>query len=493
MPCLCLLTITRELDVHLARAAKSMEAGVQETHAQTLLSHAALERIEAASVALSDEVNSIKSMISAGRSTSGDLPPRELQRKMHETSQRISVWRCDGWHTLSQLCISAESTTCALCGFAISEDEHQLSGLRIHLEDKHDLTACAHDATPFIDVHDFHDHLVDVHHAEIGPWTPTIDEACIVADNAAAKRGEKYVQLVVRPSGQEHLSIALHDDLQSDLADGRNVSLQEADAMQAKEAPESDLHALLMASWQSTLLRDWTSASDRINKWMLHMLGEEPEHLNLHRQIFVSNHGQPSIEGRDWARMVMTYWSLDAAAAGNVIPESGAENAKRGRVESSLYMSMHKTGQTRESLGSRIRGASIRSGRSVGSVKLHNVSSPTHWNNPHDFLAIPQPRSDSSGYSACSTGDTMGSIASRLAETFDDRWRERVDDNEAYRKGWKAPSWPVRPAVAMSSNESMAMSTHFAGWAYPTVPTKRGILSRIIVRNVKALVRRSTR
>ena len=100
----------------------------------------------------------------------------------------------------------------------------------------------------------------------------------------------------------------------------------------AEDGPSSESVAingapqvLMTSSWNSSLLCEWTSTRDRVNRWLLHSLGTNEDYAASHRQMCDALF-RPWPHLRDmrpvpWSRLVLKYWFLDDAATG-----VGAEN-----------------------------------------------------------------------------------------------------------------------------------------------------------------------
>ncbi|KAK5692116.1 hypothetical protein LTR97_011290 [Elasticomyces elasticus] len=79
---------------------------------------------------------------------------------------------------------------------------------------------------------------------------------------------------------------------------------------------------LMQRSWNAALLEDWDSTHDRINKWMLHVLGSDCDGLAaVHRgHLLEAQHKHTTalttldLSGHSWERLVLKYWFLDEAA-----------------------------------------------------------------------------------------------------------------------------------------------------------------------------------
>lgn len=80
----------------------------------------------------------------------------------------------------------------------------------------------------------------------------------------------------------------------------------------------------MLRSWDFLLLEDWTGTTDRINKWMLHMLSADANaHAALHQgyvrdALKQQDDSNVSTEARGhaWERFVLKYCFLDEAALG---------------------------------------------------------------------------------------------------------------------------------------------------------------------------------
>ncbi|KAK3656363.1 hypothetical protein LTR56_003065 [Elasticomyces elasticus] len=98
------------------------------------------------------------------------------------------------------------------------------------------------------------------------------------------------------------------------------VAAPDTDAAVTTEQPEA--MTLMQRSWNATLLEDWDSTHDRINKWMLHVLSSDCDGLAaVHRGYLLKAEQKHTtflttsdLSGRSWDRLVLKYWFLDEAA-----------------------------------------------------------------------------------------------------------------------------------------------------------------------------------
>ncbi|KAI0474033.1 hypothetical protein GGR56DRAFT_562227 [Xylariaceae sp. FL0804] len=127
----------------------------------------------------------------------------------------------------------------------------------------------------------------------------------------------------------------VHPDDQSNETDHQGSAAQETRSM---SSPASDMlvpavvdpadlddeygmGALMMGSWDASLLGQWTSPSDRINRWLLHTLGSDRENMLLHKDMFLdmfshTDFAADVLSRRGWSRCVLKYWFIDEAATG---------------------------------------------------------------------------------------------------------------------------------------------------------------------------------
>ncbi|KAK5732019.1 hypothetical protein LTR17_010855 [Elasticomyces elasticus] len=111
------------------------------------------------------------------------------------------------------------------------------------------------------------------------------------------------------------------------------VAAPGTDAAVTTEQPEA--MTLMQRSWNATLLEDWDSTHDRINKWMLHMLSSDCDGLaEVHRGYLIEARQKHTtslttseLSGRSWDRLVLKYWFLDEAALSIDALAAGRANA----------------------------------------------------------------------------------------------------------------------------------------------------------------------
>ncbi|OQO06396.1 hypothetical protein B0A48_08986 [Cryoendolithus antarcticus] len=89
------------------------------------------------------------------------------------------------------------------------------------------------------------------------------------------------------------------------------------------ESLEDDRPLLQRHYWDAAMLCQWTDGRDRINKWMLHILGVDVKQAAVHQQAIeaeLSRQGlsvdEVLIAGGSWERLAFQYWLIDEAALG---------------------------------------------------------------------------------------------------------------------------------------------------------------------------------
>lgn len=90
-----------------------------------------------------------------------------------------------------------------------------------------------------------------------------------------------------------------------------------------------DANALVNTSWDSSLLAEWTDDNDRINRWILHTLGANPDHSAL-QELRRQDQRVPVPRGKLWSRLTWKYWFLDEAAVGFEALRYALESAAEG-------------------------------------------------------------------------------------------------------------------------------------------------------------------
>lgn len=89
------------------------------------------------------------------------------------------------------------------------------------------------------------------------------------------------------------------------------------------EVPDTfGVQELLLSSWNAEMLGGWNGKRDRINRWMLHNLGADPEQAEIYRRVVQKYHALHSLHGalrtaNINARHVIRYWFVDDAAVGH--------------------------------------------------------------------------------------------------------------------------------------------------------------------------------
>ena len=215
-------------------------------------------------------------------------------------------WRCDQWHVLDdlfgpveELADATEVRRCSFCGLVFLHPP-QLAVREHHLRVTHKLAACSNKADLFLDSGLFHEHLKSAHLATLGGWTTNLFRVCSVT-NTSHHIDEDRGSFVACETGSQHAD---------DISEGA-VELWEDDE------PQSTGEALVSGLWDSNLLGQWSTGRDRINRWMLHMLGAEAKNADVLRTVYQENHkGIPDVPAKSWSRLVLKYWFIDEAATG---------------------------------------------------------------------------------------------------------------------------------------------------------------------------------
>ncbi|KAK3710048.1 hypothetical protein LTR37_010479 [Vermiconidia calcicola] len=79
--------------------------------------------------------------------------------------------------------------------------------------------------------------------------------------------------------------------------------------------------ALMMSSWDDSLLSHWVDGRDRVNRWLLHMLGTDIRQGQMHRTIVEEHCNVESASKRTssdstFGRLAIKHWFIDEAATG---------------------------------------------------------------------------------------------------------------------------------------------------------------------------------
>ena len=77
-------------------------------------------------------------------------------------------------------------------------------------------------------------------------------------------------------------------------------------------AESLDLSTIVMSSWETSLLVEWTGTRDRINRWILHTMGADADQAKARQRILADemqcvSDGDRSPHGRAWSRLVLKY------------------------------------------------------------------------------------------------------------------------------------------------------------------------------------------
>jgi hypothetical protein len=317
---------------------ESVNNQIHKTHAtaQAILNSSAdaseaILRLETVSMSMSGEIGSMKSLMSSYSSQSRS----EGERSPSPRTLWSKGWQCDQWQLLDDLFCPIEDLQdatqvqrCTFCGLPFL-DPPALDVREHHLKVTHRLVACVNKADLYLNEDLFHDHLETVHNAKLGPWTQTLRHACSV-HNTPCERTEGYTSFAV-------------NEVKPQCADNTPESAFEPweDAV-----PQSNVEALVTSLWDSNLFGQWDSGRDRINRWMLHMLGAEAQHTDVHRSIYQEKYkGALDIPSKMWSRLVLKYWFIDEAATGFEL-NAVAEKLTPGKLgnNSSLHLSSRPSG-----------------------------------------------------------------------------------------------------------------------------------------------------
>ncbi len=87
------------------------------------------------------------------------------------------------------------------------------------------------------------------------------------------------------------------------------------------------------------LLGSWSTTRDRINGWLLHSLRADDSLARLHRSMLADS----DLDEKDWARLVVKYWTLDEAATGFELTASASVGAIHSHEASSLELDDFQT------------------------------------------------------------------------------------------------------------------------------------------------------
>ena len=339
MACDRLIDVQRSFDLRLALTTESVNNQVHETHAtaQAILNSSAdasqaILRLEAVSMSISDEIGSMKSLLSAGSSRSQS----DGERSPPASPVWTKGWQCDQWQHLDDLFCTIEELNdgtqvrkCTFCGMPFLEPP-ALDIREHHLRITHKLGACTNRAKLYLEMDLFDYHLLTVHNATLGPWTQTLVQACLVL-NTLCEPAEELQSFAV-------------DDVNSQGADSILGSAVEE---WEEASPQSNTEALVTSLWDANLLGQWDSGRDRINRWMLHMLGAETKHTEVHQAIYQETyHDSLDIPSKMWSRLVLKYWFIDEAATGFKLNALAGQltPAKLGSENSSLHLSARPSG-----------------------------------------------------------------------------------------------------------------------------------------------------
>ena len=260
---------------------------------------------------------------------------------------------------------------CSLCGLQFIEPP-QWGVRKRHMENVHKRGCCNEGVKVFEKVEHLHRHLEYEHDAILGPWIKvfgyTSSPKPVGQDTNIPRRersrsherrvfpcGEcgqqfqkdqdlarhSYVHTFapsaerLRPlnSGSSQRSPSVEEDSRDRYTPETTVATKASpNRLSAREqAIDKDTQAdsifglddcntLMASSWDANLLCEWNSPRDRINRWLLHNLGYNGEHLVLHRQmsdaLFRCSPNCQDMTMRTWSRLVIKYWFLDEAALG---------------------------------------------------------------------------------------------------------------------------------------------------------------------------------
>ena len=331
-----LIDVQRSFDLRLALTTESVNNQVHETHAtaQAILNSSAdasqaILRLEAVSMSISDEIGSMKSLLSAGSSRSQS----DGERSLSVSAVWTKGWQCDQWQHSDDLFCPIEELNdgtqvrkCTFCGMPFLEPP-ALDIREHHLRITHKLGACTNRANLYLEMDLFDYHLLTVHNATLGPWTQTLVRACLV-QNTPCEPAEELHSFAV-------------DDVNSQGADSILGSAVEE---WEEASPQSNTEALMTGLWDANLLGQWDSSRDRINRWMLHMLGAEAKHSDAHQAIYQEKYrGLLDVSSQMWSRLVLKYWFIDEAATGFEI-NALAEQLTLESNNSSLHLSARPSG-----------------------------------------------------------------------------------------------------------------------------------------------------
>lgn len=327
--------VKRSFDLKLALATEAIKDKVDKGNctADAILDssndvHQAIMRLETISLSISDDIGSMKSLLSAA-SSSGNL---ENDRSPSPVAVWAKGWKCDQWDFLGDLLTPLEELSdstfvrrCAFCG-AVFRESPAVDMREHHLETTHNLAGCVNQSALYLDVDLFTEHLKTTHNATLGNWTETLLRACSV----------QHAQ-VQGPMFSDVPKAGVHDE---DSVSNTQVELWEDDP------PQSTGEALVAGLWDSNLLGEWISGRDRINRWMLHMLGAEAKNAHVLQSIYQEQYnGSSEISSRLMSRLVLKYWFIDEAALGVDLSVAAANLTRGGEMDhSSLHLSARPSG-----------------------------------------------------------------------------------------------------------------------------------------------------
>ena len=283
-------------------------------------------------MSISDEIGSLRSLLSVCSSQSqsdGEGSPSTKKRW-------TKGWQCDQWQVLDDLFCSIETLRdgtlvrkCSFCGMSFLEPP-ALDIREHHLRVTHNLIACTNKAKLYLDKDLFLLHMAEAHNASMGLWSVTLGQVCLVRR---------------QPSGPvEGLESHAVDDV---IPQGAESNVESAVEVWAEVEPQSNTEAFTTGFWDANLLGEWDSGRDRINRWMLHMLGAETKQTDVHHAIYQEKYGELlDVPHRMWSRLVLKYWFMDEAAIGFDM-NALAEQLNTGKPEnnhSSLHLSARPSG-----------------------------------------------------------------------------------------------------------------------------------------------------
>ena len=274
-----------------------------------------LDRLETLSVSISDSIGSLNSLNSACSATSNSA-----SRSVDDTGSvsdsdtrpgyDLYDFACNKWESEEQLfCASRLQRDmsvryCALCGCAFLEPPQwdvRMHHLRVtHRMEKH---ACT---KGFRSPSEFFTHLRLSHNAIIGSHITTFLDIC------GLRKDTKPASSRFGPSDRidvQHVAYLENDEREKGISDSVEVH--------GESESGSDAGSLIQNAWDALLLREWITPNDRINRWILHMLGSNASERDLYHQVtrncrIMSPQGEKSVELSN--SLVIKYWFQDDAA-----------------------------------------------------------------------------------------------------------------------------------------------------------------------------------